>query len=69
MRKIKIEEYNNLPLNDPRKREIGEKYILRYYDEIEPREIQIGNIVQLFEVIKLTERGHEVKLVMFKIVK
>ncbi len=69
MREIRIDEYINLPLNDPRKREIGELFIMRYNEDAEPRDVQIGDIVQLFEVIRLTERGHEAKLVMVKLAK
>ena len=69
MRKLKIDEYTNLPLNDPRKKEIGELFIMRYDEDAEPRDVQVGDLVQIFEVIRPTKRGHESKLVMFRLVK
>ena len=54
-----VEEYNKLPIGNPEKNEIGQRYRLGKSD----REYKPGDRVWCFEVIRLTGFGHEAQQV------
>lgn len=55
-------EYFELPIGDPKVKEIGEKYKLKD-DSIKLQDLKRGDQVWYFEVIKVTENSHESILV------
>jgi hypothetical protein len=66
MKYITIKEYEKLPLNDPIKMEVGQKFLLRPSGI---RETNIGDVITIFEIERLTERGYESKMVIYTVVK
>jgi hypothetical protein len=69
MKSISIKDYNKLPFNDPLRREVGELFIMKYSEDDDLPEVEVGSVVGLMEVKRLTERGHESVLKMVRIIK
>ena len=66
MKTITIKEFEKLPVDEPIDLRIGEKFLMKTSTE---REVKEGRIVTIFEIIRLTERGYESSMEMYKIIK
>ena len=68
MKFITIKDHSKLPVNGINDPSIGDCYVIRS-DTDHYHDVDEGSIVTIWEVIRLTEKGYESKMVIYKVIK